>query len=337
MNFVKKLFLGSVVAMGAFGLVACGDDSSSGTDPNEPTKVEDPTQNDDIIDITGTGVIGAGQIKSFTGLVQLLFLDSSSTNSEELHYTSITGSILKVGDDGSYYATNVPIEMPPLSQNSGYDFAGTKLNLKDTSFTECGNFVLRVEVKATDNIKDFGKSVDIPFTRDELYCPVISSSASSSDPIAEQSPAMQFCQVTISTESYPGVNLAECKSVVLAESATADLIFSAYGKRDESDISVSSGTGLKFTVNTNDTYEVGFWPEQAQRTPAGAFVNDFQFKAPTNESLQDLLVTQTQIYIAATANYSTATGAGIYPFGIVEKTPEDNGQYTITIKIYKVQ
>ena len=315
------------------GSSSSNENSSSSTQnhSNDPVKVEDSTQNDEIIDITETGVVGAGQIKSFTGHVQLKSFDSYSSNSEGLHYTSITGSILKVGDDGSYYATNVPIEMPPLSQNSGYDFAGTKLNLKDTSFTECGAYALRITVNATDGIKTFENYVDIPFDRDAKYCPAETPSSSSEGPVAAD-PVLTPCLVEIATNGNNGVSIATCQATA---EPTADLIFTKSGAAGNAIVSVTSGSGLTFTVNTNDTYEVGFWPEDTKPT---ANVSDFTYQGMISVTEISDILSSNQIYIAATsATPDKATGIGFYPFGVETSTEGNNGDRTMTIKIYKVQ
>ena len=67
MNFAKKLFLGSVIAMGAFGIVACGDDSSSNTqqtvvDPTNPVN----QRKDDIIALSNPDQMeGIDEIKFY--------------------------------------------------------------------------------------------------------------------------------------------------------------------------------------------------------------------------------------------------------------------------------
>ena len=62
MTFAKKLFMGSVFAISTFGLIACGSDSSSSSepDPNEPgAPVEIPTQQDANITLSSE-LVGEG-------------------------------------------------------------------------------------------------------------------------------------------------------------------------------------------------------------------------------------------------------------------------------------
>ena len=43
-------------------------------------------------------------------------------------------------------------------------------------------------------------------------------------------------------------------------------------------------------------------------------------------------------YVAKTAAYDAATGAGFYPFAVYDSGfPDKNGYYTFKVKIYKVQ
>lgn len=332
MNFVKKLFLGSVVAMGAFGLVACGDDSSSGANSDDNIPVQ-PAQ-DNIIQFENTKVAtGMSSVKKFTGQIQLSFVDTSSTNSEALQFTGITASVLKIEADGPHTTTIPVLNAPNVTSGSSFAIgeSGVSVDLADTAFTECGAYALRITVNATDGIKTFENYVDIPFDRDAKYCPAETPSSSSEGPVAAD-PVLTPCLVEIATNGNNGVSIATCQATA---EPTADLIFTKSGAAGNAIISVTSGSGLTFTINTNDTYEVGFWPEDAKAT---ANVSDFKYTgAITGTEVADIL-SSNQIYIAATsANPDLKTGAGYYPFGVESAVEGNNGDRTMTIKVYKVQ
>ena len=172
--------------------------------------------------------------------------------------------------------------------------------------------------------------------------PEASSSSSTDSNSAEI--IMEICQVDLSTNVDPGLDLAACVAVP-APATTADIIFSKAGTRDNPEITATSGNGTQFAPISNgdllpadDDYEVDMWPEDmnADRSPATAYVSDFKFKS-TGTTLTNMIENSNQIYVALAPGYSTETGVGFYAFAITDAVEGNNGDYSITVKLYKVQ
>ena len=343
MNFAKKLFLGSAIVMGAFGIIACGDDSSSTSAESGEggSVIETPTKKDNIISFVNLGVVGSTSSKKFTGQVNIVLTDTTSTNPEALKFTKITAAVVKDSSDGNKYSTTVNITNPPsVSAGTSFDLAGIAVDLKDPTFTSCGKFALRITVKATDGVGNFESYEDIAFEREASYCATETPSSSSATPVPTNV-TMTPCTVDLSTDVNPGLNIATCTAVPAAEAATADLIFSTAGTVSNAEMTVKSGTGLVFTLMTNtDDYEVGFWPEEVEidRSPAAAYVTDFKYRAPiAGTEIGDLILNANQIYIAAKSDFNATTGVGFYPFAILEPKQTNNLDRTFKVKVYKVQ
>ena len=355
MNFAKKLFLSSVFAVGAFGLVACGSDSKSSTEPgpDEPGgKIEIPTQKD--ANITVSSDIGSrisGDDVRFAGRFGFELVVDTLENSDDIAFTNIEYKVAK-GSDASNLTmvpaviTSNTIVFP--TENSidlnSMNSAFVSVSLLDPAFTECGTYSLIVTVTANNGAKDFQRTEIIPFERAaDYYCQVIDTTTQE-QPKAEV--AMTACQVELSTNINPGLSLATCTAVPAASAATADIIFAKAGSKSNPEMTATSGTGLMFAPINNgdlppytDDYEVDMWPEDMNtRTPPTAYVSDFKFKSTgTGATIASMIENSNQIYVALAPGYNAETGVGFYAFAITEATEGNNGDYTFKVKLYKVQ
>ena len=357
MTFAKKLFMGSVFAISTFGLIACGSDSSSSSepDPNEPgAPVEVPTQQDANItlssELVGEGLLTnsrlSGDDMRFKGRFGLDITQDSSENDINIQFTNIEYKVLDTENRNVAVAIDAnPITFPTpndIDLNS-MNSAGVKVNMTDAGFTACGNYKLMVTVTANNGVKDFQSTVVIPFEREAAeYCRD-QNPEPPPQPQVQEIP-MKFCEVTVSTNLNPGLDFASCTPVP-APATTADIIFSKAGTRDNPEITATSGNGTQFAPISNgdllpsdDDYEVNMWPEDMNpdRVPATAYVSDFKYKA-LGATLSDMIENSNQIYVAATTAYNKDTGAGFYAFAITDPSQGNNGDYTLTLKVYKVE
>lgn len=352
MIFSKKLILSSVFAIGAFGLIACGDSKSSEPDPNDPgAPVDVPTQQDANItlsnELIGDGLLTnsrlSGDDMRFKGRFGLDITKDSSENDINITFTNIEYQVLDA--ENRTVAVNIssnPITFPTPSDidlNSMYS-AGVKVDMTDSGFTACGKFSLVVTVTANNGAKDFFSTVQIPFEREAAeYCR--SDNPEPPPEPVKQEVSMSFCEVTVSTNITPGIDFATCTATA---EATAGIIFAKAKVGENNEITASSGNGTTFAPITNgdlppytDDYEVNMWPEDmnADRSPATAYVSDFMFKT-AGPTLASMIENANQIYVALAPGYSTETGVGFYAFAIVDAAEGNNGDYDLTVKVYKV-
>ena len=354
MIFSKKLILSSVFAIGAFGLIACGSDSKSSTepDPNQPgDKIVVPDKKDPNITVTEFSSRIAGDEIRFKGQFGLDFVGDPDAQ-DSVFNTVFTGIDYKVGkgtDASNMVNVGVTISSNQIlfpTQNSidlnSMNSAYVSVNLTDPAFTECGTYSLVVTVTANDGEKDYQRTEIIPFERDAgEYCRT--EDTTSQQPVKVEIP-MTSCQVELSTNVNPGLSLSTCTAVPAG--SPADITFSKAGTRNEPELAATTGAGVFVTPITNgdlppyaDDYEVDMWPEDmnADRSPATAYVSDFKFKAIEGTQLTGMIQNANQIYVAKTAAYNAETGAGFFAFAITEPTEGNNGDYTFKVKVYRVQ
>lgn len=336
MNFYKLL----PGAMLAFGLFACSDDSSSSPKEEEGSvPIVIPTQSDDIIEVSEMKSRVSGDDVKFVGTFNLSHTDTTSQNSEQLQFDSLAFSIGKGSDANNLLPVLAKVETDSNFNAKGQtsidlnskNSAGISVNLNDIAFTECGTYTLIVTAFATDGVKQFSKTVTIPFERDNAtYC-----KEPEPEPEPEQEIAMIPCQVELSTHITPGLNLATCTGVPLAESSTADIIFAKAGTKKDPEMQASSGTGLLFAVDDSG-FMVNLWPE-SQEGRTTAYFSDFKFKGVTSENVNEMIMNESSLYIAKAPVNNLETAEGYYVFAIMNPKQENNGDFTFTVKLYKAQ
>ena len=350
MNFAKKLLLGSFIAISSFALVACGGDSSSGSDDtpeqnNQPGKIEIPTQKDAIIKVLGleSREAGTGLIR-FKGTFSLDFADTTSQNADALRFIGLELKVGKGNDITQMDSVPVTIQSNQIvfpTQNSidlnSQTSAGVTINLNDPGFTDCGVFSLVVIVKANDGQKDFGTTEIIPFTRDPgLYCKAPESSSAA---VVKTEYNMTPCVVEgLSTSMKPGIKIADCTPT---DAASGDIVFTKTGTKDDPEMAASGNGGIVFVELTNskdnnfdDDYDNSYWPEEINAR--SAYASDFRLSTFEKVTLPSMLENYGTIYVAKNpAAYNAETGAGMYPFAIVNYKPGDNGNVEFSVKLYK--
>ena len=353
MNFAKKLFLGSFIAMSSVAFFACGGDSSSTTEPttDDPTQpVVIPTKKDANITVSAdTSSRRSGYEAVFKGRFDLDITKDSSENDANIAFDSIGFKVLD--------ANNVPVSVVPkyntiqfplnssldLGSNAAPGGLGLTINLQDPGFTTCGIFKLMISLRATNGTDKFERTELISFEREAaMFCREEVSSSSAAP--AKQEVNMTPCVIEgLSTNIKPGIKIADCSAT---DAASADIVFTKAGTKDEPDISVSGNNGIVFVELGNnigdvnpedyaDNYDTDSWPEDVNGR--SAYVSDFRPRTIEKATLNAMLENFGTIYIAKNPTiFNTETGAGMYPFAISSYKPGDNGNTNFTVKLYKV-
>ena len=329
-------------------------DSSSSLEKSSSSElvIVVPDQSDFTITASELDSRVAGDEVRFKGKFMLNLLGDSTVvdSSLNIYFTSISYMVGVGTDINSMARANVKVNSNIVilpTQNTidlnAMNSAHVSIDLLDPGFTECGTYSLIVTVTATSGDMVFQRTEIIPFERDAAeYCRT--EDTTSQQPVKAEIP-MTSCQVELSTNVNPGVDLAYCVAVPAVGAATADFFFEKAGDRNNPELSAKSGSGLLFSPITNgdlppytDDYEVDIWPEDmnADRSPATAYVSDFKFKTIDAERLTNMIQNFNQIYVAKAPTYNAETGEGFYAFAITDATEGIDGDYTFKVKIYKV-
>ena len=184
----KKIFLGSVIAMGAFGLIACGDDSSTNASNKDNGKIVIPDNNAPNISANGLVSRVSGDTLRFKGIYGLDRTDETNENSSNLLFTAIKFQVMNSAQQEVQYQVIYNEAVVPTANEIDLNSmmsAFVKINLKDPIFT-CDDYSLVVTVTANDGAKDYSRTDVIPFdaeAKTELLCKNVEpASSASADP-----------------------------------------------------------------------------------------------------------------------------------------------------------
>lgn len=337
----KKIFLGSVIAMGTFGLIACGDDSSTNASNKDNGKIVIPDNNAPNISANGLVSRVSGDTLRFKGIYGLDRTDETNENSSNLLFTAIKFQVMNSAQQEVQYQVIYNEAVVPTANEIDLNSmmsAFVKINLADPIFT-CDDYSLVVTVTANDGAKDYFRTDVIPFdaeAKTELLCKNVEPASSASADPGLNEIIMTPCEVTVSTadKNISGVSLATCTAV---PAEAADIVFEKSGPKSEPDVAANAGAGVTFLTISNDDYGNGMWPEDVNNRPA--YLSDFRAGTIEKSSLPTLIENGEGLsYVAKTAAYDATTGAGFYPFAVYDSGfPDINGYYTFKVKIYRVQ
>ncbi|WP_405335560.1 hypothetical protein [Fibrobacter sp.] len=336
----KKIFLGSVIAMGAFGLIACGDDSSTNASNKDNGKIVIPDNNAPNISANGLVSRVSGDTLRFKGIYGLDRTDETNENSSNLLFTAIKFQVMNSAQQEVQYQVIYNEAVVPTANEIDLNSmmsAFVKINLKDPIFT-CDDYSLVVTVTANDGAKDYFRTDVIPFdaeAKTELLCKNVEpASSASADPGLNEIIMTPCEELTLTSNGEQGIDLASCTVV---PAATANIVFVKSGTKSEPDVTANAGAGITFVNITNEDYANGSWPEVVNNRPA--YLSDFKTSTIEKTSLPTLIENGEGLsYAAKTAAYNPTTGAGFYPFAVYDSDfPDKNGYYTFKVKIYRVQ
>lgn len=336
----KKIFLGSAIAMGAFGLIACGDDSSTNASNKDNGKIVIPDNNAPNISANGLVSRVSGDTLRFKGIYGLDRTDETNENSSNLLFTAIKFQVMNSAQQEVQYQVIYNEAVVPTANEIDLNSmmsAFVKINLKDPIFT-CDDYSLVVTVTANDGAKDYFRTDVIPFdaeAKTELLCKNVEpASSASADPGLNEIIMTPCEELTLTSNGEQGIDLATCTVV---PAATANIVFVKSGTKSEPDVTANAGAGITFVNITNEDYANGSWPEVVNNRPA--YLSDFKTSTIEKTSLPTLIENGEGLsYVAKTAAYNPTTGAGFYPFAVYDSDfPDKNGYYTFKVKIYRVQ
>ena len=336
----KKIFLGSVIAMGAFGLIACGDDSSTNASNKDNGKIVIPDNNAPNISANGLISRVSGDTLRFKGIYGLDRTDETNENSSNLLFTAIKFQVMNSAQQEVQYQVIYNEAVVPTANEIDLNSmmsAFVKINLADPIFT-CDDYSLVVTVTANDGAKDYFRTDVIPFdaeAKTELLCKNVEpASSASADPGLNEIIMTPCEELTLTSNGEQGIDLASCTVV---PAATANIVFVKSGTKSEPDVTANAGAGITFVNITNEDYANGSWPEVVNNRPA--YLSDFKTSSIEKTSLPTLIENGEGLsYVAKTAAYNPTTGAGFYPFAVYDSDfPDKNGYYTFKVKIYRVQ
>ena len=336
----KKIFLGSVIAMGAFGLIACGDDSSTNASNKDNGKIVIPDNNAPNISANGLVSRVSGDTLRFKGIYGLDRTDETNENSSNLLFTAIKFQVMNSAQQEVQYQVIYNEAVVPTANEIDLNSmmsAFVKINLKDPIFT-CDDYSLVVTVTANDGAKDYFRTDVIPFdaeAKTERLCKNVEpASSASADPGLNEIIMTPCEELTLTSNGEQGIDLASCTVV---PAATANIVFVKSGTKSEPDVTANAGAGITFVNITNEDYANGSWPEVVNNRPA--YLSDFKTSTIEKTSLPTLIENGEGLsYVAKTAAYNPTTGAGFYPFAVYDSDfPDKNGYYTFKVKIYRVQ
>lgn len=325
-KFTKTLLMSSVIAMGAFGLTACGGEDT----PHGPEEGGDA---EIILDETATSVT-AGAIVKFVANISLA-VDNPSIGQDAdfaidaLDFVIVNASNKKINVQPTFTPAILPSDKVSLNSMM------VTVNLTDPGFAnQCGDFKLAVTVNAHLDSKKKTATQYIPFNRNsEIYCPAVGSSTSG--PATSTEIEMVTYTAAMSTADKMGLDLA---TGTVSASTTADIVLT----KTSGGVILSSGNGTLFSTITNDTdsnydddYDVTMWPEE--ENGRNAYVSDFRFKNITKTQLPivESGSPAIEIFVALTPNGDAKTGTGFYAFAAIAAAEGLNRDFDVTLKVYK--
>ncbi|WP_295053648.1 hypothetical protein [uncultured Fibrobacter sp.] len=347
-KFTTPLILSSALALSAFGLIACGEDSNPtvssqpGTSSSYvPPEIPQETATTTILFLnTGVSSTLINRV-DFTGTVKLDFSDTTANfDVNAARFTDIqffvesasktsTGSIKTQSAtlDAAYFAAT-----PVTTIN--FDQIGLYADLND-GYTECGNFNLIIAAIAStatatgETLQSVSRDT-IPFVRDEENCKIPESSSSS---VVVPGAPLAVATTVLNTKS------AKCLTFATGTTGdTGDICISRVGKDA---FTLSSGTGLKFAfyTNPNDADRTNDWT--SEHLPAAPTTDNFKYKSEALKETIANYLNELEVFtvgIADTYVPNSGSAVGFYAFVVSDvSTPDGNGDVSINLTYLKAQ
>lgn len=346
-KFTSPLLFSSVLALGALGFVACGEEGgptippTPGVSSSSQYQEPEPTQNTAIkFDELGISFNSSTVVK-FNCAVSLRLDDSTTiVDVDAAHFTKVTVTVVNEANnitgsaefmDGQQSLGNVlNLEGNPQTTVDLGEF-GLRANLEDPSFTECGNFILKISVEATDGQKFSRSNAEILFERPAIACKDPEQSSSS---VATPGAALQSFEVTVNTGDQKCVDLA---TGLATNEIGSDICFNRNGKGI---VGVTSGTGLTFAFFDNVNHEPKDDDWARDYLPPTPTTNSFLYQASAlKATYPDILNESDGAFVAIAPTYDPNSGSavGFYAFIIMSSEQDLNNEETIKLTVYKAK
>lgn len=326
------------------GYTACSDDESgNSTGPSqqpfdESSELPTITSISPIVPTTlNVRVNGDGTLMLIEGGAKLDLLDTTAIpTGAEINFTSAKLILAKITETGEIVKSPLTIANDSVTgpvPNINWGQYGASIT--DNNKADCGSFRVYAVYNASydSNIPNMYVSIDSTnFVRDQSFCEVIPETPTQTpEQIAAESVELVSAVVNLGTKSSEGLSLATATTV---PTASADIVFISDDLTGK--ISMYTQNGVQVTPYSNnrdknydDDWTINLLP------PAPAHMSDFRFKKgglTTSSDFESFM-----FYVAIGANYNAETGDGFYAFTLQSKsdTPDANGNYALSILMFK--
>lgn len=343
-NFVTPLLLGSALALGALGFVACGEENNPNIPqpPNNnssssfaPRSFDDVTVETAIVfknlDVSSTTL---NKVK-FKGDISIDLRDSNTVaDINSVHFTDIKFDVVsKNWTSGGVAAPIAPLDLQSQAMTTiNLQEIGLYTNL-DENYSECGDFWLYITATATDGIVTSVSRDSIAFKRDEIHCQAPESS--SSEVVVPGAP-LDTIRIKVDTKSDKCLSFA---TGLATGDATGDVCFKTFGS--SGNVQLSSTTGIKFAVFDNPSNNTRLDDWSKNYLPTDPTTDSFIYlESALKEPFPDFLNEVDVFFVAIAPSYVPNSGSatGFYAFVVTEtSTPDANGDLSFTLLVYKAK
>ncbi len=342
--FSRYLFMLTMSAAIVAGYTACSDDDSgSSPTPDQPDVPDTPVLPTTTaispvspLPITVT-VSGDGSRMVINGGASFDLLDTTTIpTGAEVAFTNAELSLAKISETGAVVGTPLQITYNPIQgamPNINWGDQGAVIIDNDKS--DCGTFIIYATYMATYDASQPNMYVtrdSATFVREASHCEEIPETPTQTpEELAAAAVELVSAVVNVGTKDGKGLSLA---SATAADASTSDIIFTA----DEltGKVTMHTQNGVQITAYSNDRdknydddWTISLLP------PSPAHMSDFRFRK--GNLTTTLALESYKFYVAIGSNYNEQTGDGFYAFTLQEKsdTPDANGNYALTILMFK--
>lgn len=343
--FSHYLLMIATSAIALVGFTACSDDeSSSPSDPgtttttvDQPPDLATPTELSPIVPRPlSVDFNGDGTYAKIEGGAILDLLDTTAIPADaEIAFTEVSLILAKVTETGARQQTPLQLSYNSLSAPTpNINWGNLSAKITDNNKSDCGTFMLYAVYNATYdiNVPNMFVSIDsVMFVRDQQYCEEVQETPpQSQEQLAAQTVELAPFVINIGTKNATGISLETGTSV---SNATADLIFTADELTGKITVHGQNGIQVAPYSNNKDKDFDDDWT--IKKLPEQAHLSDFRFKK--NSLAATCEFESFMFYVAIGPNYNAETGDGFYAFTLQERsdTPDQNGNFDLTIFMFK--
>jgi len=343
-KFTTSLLFCSAIVLGTLGFVACGGENGAITEPQQTSSSSNyvPPMSEipfvpTAIEFSGLDVASATlNTVKFKGTISVNMGDSDMVaDVNEARLTDIQFDVRsKNMTSTGHVAPLVPLDL----QNNKV----TTINLQqiglqadlDNGYTECGDFILYITVTFDDGYYEPSMARDsIHFTRSEEKCKEPESSSSSV--VKVPGAPLDSFSVDVNTKIHKCINLT---TQTVGDDANGDICFAA---NILGEVTLSSATGIKFTVFNNQNDNVRLNDYSQNYLPENPTTDDFLYiESSLSDTYPNFNAQNDKFFVAIAPNYvpNSGSAAGFYSFLAMDKSaPDANGNISFRMLIYKAK
>ena len=343
--FSRYLLTATISAALLIGFSACSDDSSSSPDNSDTTPVNTTPELDEVTPESPIKpaplTVEPNRDKSkflISGGAIIDLLDTSTIPAgADIAFTDMDLKLFKISATGSLDPTPLQVTYNKLGVTSNVSWSDAGAAIIDNNKSDCGTFRLYATYKASYDANDPYKYVSrdsLDFVREDIYC---QEEPETPEPTPEEVAAasVELTMITVEVGTKNGIGISLSSGGTAVPAAEADLNFTSDELTGVITIHASNGTKIAQYSNDKDQNYNDDWTIETL-PPAPAHMSDFRFKEASLTTAIEGLDSYI-FYIATTPNYNAETGVGFFAFTLQSKPdfPDGNGNYALTILIYK--